>query len=684
MVAAAHPAATRVGLQILQQGGNAVDAAVACALALAVVEPYGSGLGGGGFFLVLDAAEGDVRALDARETAPRRAHRDMYLRDGKADPELSRYGPLSVAVPGLVAGLVELHESEGSLPWRELVQPAIELAVEGFPVSPMLARRIASKSQRFNYAAQSIFMPGGQVPQPGHMLVQKDLAGTLRALAAHGAAGFYEGKTGALLARAAQLDPRDLTDFEPRWREPIRGEYRGHEVFSMPPPSSGGVHLVQMLEFLAGFDLASAGHGGARVTHLLAEAMKFAYADRSLYLGDPDFVHVPVDMLLNPARIDSLRALVTLDRAYPVEDIIGVEIQAPESPETTHLSVVDGQGNAVAATLTINLSFGSCLVAEGTGVLLNDEMDDFSAAPGQPNAFGLVGGEANAVAPGKRPLSSMTPTIVLQDGRVRLVSGAPGGSKIITTTLQTIINVLDFEMDALQAVSVPRVHHQWYPRKLYHEPHGLSPDTAVLLEEMGHTLQERSPMCNAQLIVVRSGNGPAQWGQRSPGHGCRRRILRRGMMTQHQSACSFLTGLAFLLILQVSPAVALDSSLDYTRTIRALTAPELAGRGSGSGETRPTVELLRQQVEALDLQPAFSGEFVQTFPLKGEGWLGEALAASRASIWRHFCPDAEILPIVSWFWVPTMTTWAAWPMCRPPPCPGPVSTIPAPTTMPRE
>ncbi len=510
MVVTAHPAATQVGLDILRQGGNAVDAAVACAFALAVVEPYSSGLGGGGFFLAFEAATKQVHTLDARETAPGRAHRDMYLVDGSPDPELSRYGALAVGIPGLVGGAEELHRQGGRLPWPALIEPAARLAAQGVPVSPMLRERILAKAERFDPAARLIFLPGEEVPEVGQLLVQADLARTLRLVAQHGSAAFYQGAVGESLARAGQLDPDELAAYRPRWRNPIQGDYRGLQVFSMPPPSSGGVHLVQMLTFLEAFDLAGAGFGSARTVHLLAEAMKFAYADRSLYLGDSDFVDVPLDMLLGAARQDSLRGLISLTRAYPEGAIQGAPIDPPESNETTHLSVVDGQGNAVAATLTINLSFGSCVVASGTGVLLNDEMDDFVAAPGQPNAFGLIGGEANAVAPGKRPLSSMTPTILLQEGKVRMVTGAPGGSRIITTTLQTILNVVDFGMDALQAVSVPRVHHQWYPPLLFHEPFGLSPDTVALLQEYGHHLQERDPMCNAQIIVVDPATGLCQ------------------------------------------------------------------------------------------------------------------------------------------------------------------------------
>lgn len=513
MVATAHPSATMVGVSILDQGGNAADAGIAVALALAVCEPYSSGIGGGGFVVAFDAATGETTALDARESAPASSTREMYQIDGKADAQMSRFGPLSVGVPGLVQGLWELHQKQGSLPWPQLVQPAIDLASQGVVVSPMLRERIKSYAHRFNRAAKEIFLPQGEVPALGSLLIQKDLASTLRDIAEKGPKeGFYSGPTARSMAETASKDGRglttkDLENYRPRWRQPISGAYRGLEVVSMPPPSSGGVVLVQMLNILEGFDLGGMGYGSAAATHCLTEAMKFAYADRSLYLGDSDFVPVPLERLLSAARVDSLAALIGPEAAYPLENIQGAGLIDTESNETTHFSIVDPAGNAVAATLTINLSFGSGLVAPGTGIMLNDEMDDFVAAPGQPNAFGLVGGEANSIAPNKRPLSSMTPTIVLKDGKVFMVTGAPGGSKIITTTLQTIINVVDHKMDALQAVTVPRVHHQWFPAKLYYEHFGLSPDTMVQLEKMGHTLQSRSQMCNAQVIVVNPEDG---------------------------------------------------------------------------------------------------------------------------------------------------------------------------------
>ena len=507
MVVSAHPLASRAGVGVLRQGGNAVDAAVATALALAVCEPYSSGLGGGGFLVCFDVGTGVVTALDARETAPLAAHRDMFVRDGAPVDSLSRDGALSVGVPGLVRGLWEIHQAQGRLPWAQLVQPAVVLARGGIPVSRMLAERIAEEKERFNPAARSIFLNDGNVPQIGTILVQEDLAATLEALAAEGPEAFYTGPVARAIATETAaggtgITLEELAGYQAIWREPILGRYRGCEIWSMPPPGSGGVLLVQMLNVLEGFDLAGSGFGAAATVHPMTEAMKFAYADRSRFLGDPDFVPAPVARLTGTAYADSLRGSILPDRAIPAAAIPGAPLVRQESAHTTHLSVVDGAGNAVAATLTINLSFGSGWMAPGTGVMLNDEMDDFVAAPGFANAFGLVGGEANSVAPGKRPLSSMTPTIVLQDGRVRMVTGAPGGSRIITTTLQTIINVLDHGMDALQAVSAPRVHHQWSPDLLFFEAHGLSPDTRKILAGMGHRLEERAPMCNAQVIVV--------------------------------------------------------------------------------------------------------------------------------------------------------------------------------------
>ncbi len=515
MVVSAHPLATELGISILRSGGNAVDAAVVISFCLAGCEPYSSGLGGGGFFVFFDPETSTVSTLDARETAPISAHRDMYLVNGKPDAMLSRDGPLAVGVPGLVAGLKELHLRGGQLPWSELVNTAAN-AIREIKVTAMLQERIQNHSSRFNGAARKVFSPGGETPAIGSVLQQEDLFRTLQEIAQFGPDAFYKGRVAEAMVKVTArgnevgITLADLAAYQPRWRKPIRGQYHDLEVFSMAPPSSGGIHLVEMLNILERFDLRQAGFGSVAAIHLLAEAMKFAYADRSLYLGDSDFVQVPVERLIGKARADSLGQLIQLDRAYPESRIQGAPLTGVESHETTHFSIVDTEGMAVAATLTINLTFGSGRMAPGTGVLMNNEMDDFVAAPGTPNAFGLVGGEANSIAPGKRPLSSMTPTIVLQDGRVRMVTGAPGGSKIITTTLQTILNVVDHKMDVLQAVSAPRVHHQWFPRRLYYEEFRMNVDTVRVLESMGHTVTARSPMCNAQVITVDPETGMRQ------------------------------------------------------------------------------------------------------------------------------------------------------------------------------
>lgn len=506
MVVSAHPLASKAGDEILAAGGNAVDAAVATSLALSVVEPYSSGLGGGGFALVWTAATGRTEALDFREVAPAAASRDMYLRAGVADTALSQTGGLSVGVPGLVRGLTLLHKERGRLPWEKVVAPALRLAREGFAVTPLLRARIGASRLRMSPSARAVFMPGEMAPEVGETLVQADLAVTLAAVRDHRDAGFYEGpvakKIVAAVAGAGGLiTAEDLTGYKAVWRKPITGTYRGYTVWSMPPPSSGGVHLAQMLAFLSGFDLAKSGHGEVATVHPMIEAMKLAYADRSRFLGDPDFVEVPVARLTSTEYAEQCRARFRADRAIPPAEVEGA--RAPvESEHTTHLSVVDGDGNAVSCTQTINLGFGSGLVADGTGVVLNDEMDDFSAAPGVPNAFGLVGNEANAVAPRKRPLSSMTPTIVTRDGRVRLVVGSPGGSRIISTVLQVVINVLDHGMDVAAAVSAPRIHHQWTPEDVVLEPGAMDDARRKALAALGHKIVVSTFGTNVQTIAA--------------------------------------------------------------------------------------------------------------------------------------------------------------------------------------
>jgi gamma-glutamyltranspeptidase/glutathione hydrolase len=516
-VASAHPIASQVGVLMLDRGGNAVDAAVATAFALAVVEPYSAGLGGGGFALLYDAKSGERRALDFRETAPQAATRDMYLREGAPVAALSQDGPLSVGVPGFVAGMAEMHASGGGkLPFAMLIEPAIALAAEGFPVYPMLQAHIAGSAERFNPAARAVFLAAGGPPELGTALAQPDLATTLRVLASSGPRAFYSGDLATKIVQSVQsgggiLSLADLADYAPKWREPLCGPYRGHEVCSMPPPSSGGVHLLQMLRFLEGYPLAEWGHGSARTVHALLTAMRIAYWDRARYLGDADFVAVPVAKLTSEDYAKAWRKRAKATRALSPEALVGGPTAPTEGADTTHLSVVDEQGNAVAATLTINLSFGSGWVAAETGVILNDEMDDFAAAPGAANAFGLVGSEANAIAPRKRPLSSMTPTFVFKDGALRLVTGSPGGSRIITTVLHTVLGVVDFGMSAAEAVRAPRLHHQWKPEATRVERHALSPDTQTRLEALGHVFESSSPFCNAQAISIdpRTGNREA-------------------------------------------------------------------------------------------------------------------------------------------------------------------------------
>ncbi len=506
-VATAHPLATEIGAEILRAGGNAADAAVAIAFALAVVEPYSSGLGGGGFLVIHQAERGEQLALDAREIAPAAATRDMFLHEGEVVPTLSRDGALSVAVPSLPRGLEAFHERCGHLSWDKLVTPAIRLATAGFAVDERLHERIDIHRDRFDAAALEILMPNGHPLAVGQFLHQPDLATTLRAIRDHGADGFYEGEIADRIVRAVEaagglLTQNDLTGYRPCWREPVRGRYRDLDIISMPPPSSGGVHLIQMLNMLRSCGLSKLDPASPERVHRLVETMKFAYADRSRWLGDPDFTYVPVDWLTSMARADSQAALISTAEVYPWQLAGGMSGDEVESEHTSHFSVVDTDGNAVAATLTVNLGFGSGMVAAGTGVVLNDEMDDFAAAPGVPNAFGLLGNTANAVAPGKRPLSSMTPTILLRDGRVFMVTGSPGGSRIITATLQTILAVVEYGMPPVEAVALPRVHQQWQPDLLYYEPAALDSTALAELRRLGHDPFVREEMGNVQMIVV--------------------------------------------------------------------------------------------------------------------------------------------------------------------------------------
>jgi gamma-glutamyltranspeptidase/glutathione hydrolase len=512
MVASQEATATRVGVDVLRRGGNAVDAAVAVGFALAVTLPRAGNIGGGGFMLVHLAERDETVAIDYRETAPAASTPTMFLGpNGEPDPRLSRDSGLAAGVPGTVAGLAEAHRRYGSgrFSLAELIQPAIRLARDGIAVEEDLADslpRAAARLGRFPSSRRIFLKADGTALGRGDMLVQADLARSLEAIAQRGPAGFYEGTTAqrivaALAAHGGIMTPQDFSAYRPVIRDVVRGTYRDYAIASMPPPSSGGVHLVQLLNLLEPLDLGTKGHNSAETIHLMAEAMKLAYADRAQYLGDPDSVAVPVRGLTSRAYADRLRPLIDPARARPSADIRPGDPAPHEGEQTTHFSVVDQWGNAVANTYTLNFSYGLGLVAEGTGILLNNEMDDFAAKAGATNAFGLVQGAANLPGPGRRPLSSMTPTILFRDGRVAMVTGSPGGSRIITITLQTILNVIDHRMNVAEAVIAPRIHHQWLPDAIDAEG-GISPDTLRLLTERGHRIVPRAAFGNVNAIIA--------------------------------------------------------------------------------------------------------------------------------------------------------------------------------------
>jgi len=497
MVSTQEAIATRVGVEILKRGGNAVDAAVAVGFAMAVTYPQAGNLGGGGFMMIYLADQKKTLALDYREMAPAKSHRNMFLdKEGNVDNIKARFSHLSSGVPGTVAGMVHALENYGTMSLKEVIAPAVKLAEQGFVVSTHLHNSLKNSKGRLSKIASTrkIFYPKqNKAPLIGDILVQKDMAWTLKQISNEGRKAFYQGKVAEKISadslkNGGIITMEDMANYKVLERTPVTGDYRGYQVISMPPPSSGGLHLIQMLNILEGWDLKNHGHQSSKSINLIAESMKRAYSDRSVHLGDPDFYDVPVETLTSKQYARDLHNQISKRNFVPSSEINPGKLPIYESDETTHYSVVDKDGNAVANTYTLNASYGNARVAEGTGMIMNNEMDDFSSKPGSPNMFGLLGGEANAIVAGKRPLSSMTPTLVLKDDQLFMVTGSPGGSRIITAVLQTILNVIDYDMDIAAATSAPRFHHQWYPDVLLMEK-GFNLDVLNQLRKTGYSVE---------------------------------------------------------------------------------------------------------------------------------------------------------------------------------------------------
>lgn len=524
VVASADKVASEVGIEILKKGGNAIDSAIAVALALAVVYPSAGNLGGGGFMLIR-TADGKTTAIDYRETAPKKAYQDMYLnKEGKLVSSASTTGHLAVGVPGTVAGLSLALEKYGTMKWADLVEPARKLAKEGFPVSYWLANNLSSNADlipRYPRSSSSvkdllskfpesnrIFLKDGKFYKAGEIFKQPELAETLTRLQKEGPREFYEGHTAKLIVEEMEkhggiITLEDLKNYSVAIREPLKGSYRGYEVITMPPPSSGGIALIEMLNILEGYDLKTLGFNSIEKNHILVETMRRAFADRAEFLGDPDFVKVPSHGLTSKDYAKEIRKTINLSKSTSSQETKHGQPQAYESDSTTHFSIVDSLGNAVSNTYTLNGSYGSGVTVTGAGFLLNNEMDDFAAKVGVPNDYGLIQGQANAIAANKRPLSSMTPTIVLKDNKLFLVIGSPGGPTIINTVLQVILNVIDHEMNIQQAIDAPRVHHQWLPDLLVMEPYGISQSEVDLLKAKGHIFSEKiGYIGNAQGVMI--------------------------------------------------------------------------------------------------------------------------------------------------------------------------------------
>ncbi len=526
LVVSAEVYASEIGNQILRQGGNAVDAAVAVQFALAVTLPRAGNIGGGGF-MVIHLSDGTSTTLDFRETAPARSSRNMYVRNGEFKPELSWEGILAVGVPGTVDGMVTALERYGRMPLEVVLQPAIDLAKNGYYLSYSQANSLNNTKDTFSKydgSKEYFTKEDGSDFNEGDLFIQKDLAEVLKQIARYGRDGFYSGTVADAIVSEMRkenglISYSDLRNYRSKWREPITARFQDYELSIMPPPSSGSIAVSQILDMMDDYSLAEIGHNSADYVHLMAESMRRAFADRSYYLGDPDFYNVPKQDLLDPKYNHSRMIDFSLDTITHSSALSHGEFSNNyESDETTHFSVVDKDGNAVAVTTTLNGSFGSKVAVNGAGFLLNNEMDDFSAQPGEPNAYGLIGGEANSIQPGKRMLSSMTPTIVTKDGKVRMVLGAAGGPRIITATLQSFLNMAVFGMNAQEAIAANRVHHQWFPDILFYENYGLSPDTIRLLEEKGHQLRTMSIARGHIIYVEQNGNKSSGIDPRGDGH----------------------------------------------------------------------------------------------------------------------------------------------------------------------
>ena len=510
VVVTAHPEASKVGVEILKKGGNAIDASIAVQFALAVVYPNAGNIGGGGFLVYRDA-KGMTDALDYREKAPLKASEDMYWdKNGNAITDLSLYGQFAAGVPGTVDGMVKAHEKYGKLNWKELVQPAINLAQKGFKITKQQASELTNKHNDFvKYNSKTNALTSKSSWKEGDLLIQKDLANTLKLIQQKGRAGFYEGKTADLIVKEMKrgngiISHEDLKEYQSVWRTPVSGNYKGLKVISMPPPSSGGIALVSLFQSIEDYPINKWGFQADSTIQVMVEAERRVYADRAEHLGDPDFIKVPQKQLLDKSYNVNRMKDFSFDKATPSSAIKAGKIIGKESMETTHYVIVDKDGNAASVTTTLNNSYGSLVVVEGAGFLLNDEMDDFSVKPGTPNLYGLVGGKANAIEPSKRMLSSMTPSILEKDGKLFMVVGTPGGSTIITSVFQAILNVVDFGMTMQEAVAAPRFHHQWLPDQIDYEPNAISENVRESLKQKGYTLKERKPYGRVEGILVNS------------------------------------------------------------------------------------------------------------------------------------------------------------------------------------